>query len=294
MSLKAVLKVKERKKAEVEALTKLLKEYKVVSLSNLHKVRAAQIQKLRKMFRGEVIFKCAKNTLLRRSLREVSKEKPGLNGLEKYLGGSTLLILTNLDPFKLSIMLDKNKVKLPAKVGDIAPSDIVIPEGSTGLPPGPIISELTELGLPTKIEGGSIWVTRDTTLVRKGEVISAQVASLLSRLGIKPIEAKLSLTAAYEDGLVHPPELLQIDLQAFKEELQKAVDSARNLAVNAGYPTPETVQILLTKAALEGRSLSIAAKVFDKETLPILLAEGSREASSLLGKLKEIDASLAS
>lgn len=294
MSLKAKMKVKDWKKTEVEELTKLLKNYRVVSLSNLHKVRAAQIQKLRKSFRGETLFKCTKNTLLRRSLQEVSKERPGLDGLEKYIDGPSLLVLTNLDPFKLSILLDKNKIILPAKVGDLAPSDIVIPEGSTGLPPGPIISELTELGLPTKIEGGSIWVTKDTTLVREGAAISAQVASLLTKLGIKPIEAKLNLTAAYEDGFIHPPELLRIDLQALRKGLQEAVSSAQNLAVNAGYPAPETMQILLAKAAFEGRNLSLAAKVFDRETLPSLLAKACGEAESLLDKLKGIDGSLAS
>ena len=93
--------------------------------------------------------------------------------------------------------------------------------------PGPVISELSDVGLPTKIESGSIWITRDTVVARKGEVISAKLASILSRLGIKPIKAGLTLKAAYEDGLIHPGEVLQINLEKTFEDLKEAAERIR-------------------------------------------------------------------
>jgi len=285
MSIVLEKKVKDWKKAEVEELAKLIENYKVVALSDLYKVKTAQIQELRKRFGDEVKFRCAKNTLARFALKKVSEKKPGVEKLEEYLKGSNLFIFTNISPFKLSILFEKNKINLPASAGDVAPEDIVVPEGNTGMSPGPVISELSDVGLPTKIESGSIWITRDTVVARKGEVISAKLASILSRLGIKPIKAGLTLKAAYEDGLIHPGEVLQINLDRYVEDFKEAVSFAYNLAVNAGYPTPETLPILLSKALNEARNLAIHAMVFEKETLPIVLGKAYSEGVILAKKL---------
>ena len=285
MSIVLEKKVKDWKKAEVEELAKLIENYKVVALSDLYKVKTAQIQELRKRFGDEVKFRCVKNTLARFALKKVSEKKPGVEKLEEYLKGSNLFIFTNISPFKLSILFEKNKINLPASAGDVAPEDIVVPEGNTGMSPGPVISELSDVGLPTKIESGSIWITRDTVVARKGEVISAKLASILSRLGIKPIKAGLTLKAAYEDGLIHPGEVLQINLDRYVEDFKEAVSFAYNLAVNAGYPTPETLPILLSKALNEARNLAIHAMVFEKETLPIVLGKAYSEGVILAKKL---------
>lgn len=285
MSLVLEKKVKDWKKAEVEELAKLIENYKVVALSDLYKVKTAQIQELRKRFGDEVKFRCVKNTLAKFALKKVSEKKPGVEKLEEYLKGSNLFIFTNISPFKLSILFEKNKINLPASAGDVAPEDIVVPEGNTGMSPGPVISELSDVGLPTKIESGSIWITRDTVVARKGEVISAKLASILSRLGIKPIKAGLTLKAAYEDGLIHSGEVLQINLDRYVEDFREAVSFAYNLAVNAGYPTPETLPILLSKALNEARNLAIHAMVFEKETLPIVLGKAYSEGVVLAKKL---------
>lgn len=285
MSLVLEKKVKDWKKAEVEELAKLIENYKVVALSDLYKVKTAQIQELRKRFGDEVKFRCVKNTLAKFALKKVSEKKPSVEKLEEYLKGSNLFIFTNISPFKLSILFEKNKINLPASAGDVAPEDIVVPEGNTGMSPGPVISELSDVGLPTKIESGSIWITRDTVVARKGEVISAKLASILSRLGIKPIKAGLTLKAAYEDGLIHSGEVLQINLDRYVEDFREAVSFAYNLAVNAGYPTPETLPILLSKALNEARNLAIHAMVFEKETLPIVLGKAYSEGVVLAKKL---------
>ena len=93
-----------------------------------------------------------------------------------------------LNPFKLALLLERGKVKTTAKSGDIAAMDVVVPAGNTGQPPGPIISQLNGVGLPTRIESGSVWVSKDTLVVRRGEVINERLAGVLSKLGIKAVE----------------------------------------------------------------------------------------------------------
>ncbi len=188
-----------KKAQEAKELAELIDQYSTVLIASLHKVRAIQLQELSKKFRGDVKMKVAKSSTLQRALEASSK--PTIKELEGASTGSNVLLLTNLNPFKLSIQLDRSKSKMAAKAGDIAPSDITIPAGNTGLPPGPAISELNEAGIRTRIESGSVYVLRDTVVAKKGEPIQPRVASVLTKLGVKPLEVGLNIKAAYDSGV---------------------------------------------------------------------------------------------
>jgi len=193
-----------RKAQKVEKLVSSIDQYNVIAFASLHKVRAIQLQELAKRFRSDLLLKTVKNVLVKRALERSPKKN--INELTKHMVGSNLLLLTDMNPFKLSILLGKNKIKTKAKAGDIAQNDITIPAGNTGFPPGPAISELHEAGVRTRIESGSVWVTRDTIVAEMGEAIPAKVASILSKLGVKPLEVALQLVAAYDDGLIFTTE----------------------------------------------------------------------------------------
>jgi large subunit ribosomal protein L10 len=286
------LKAREAKMLVVEELAELLKKYRVIAVCNLAKVRTIQLQELRVKFRGDILLKVAKNNLVKLAIDKVSKEKPGLEKLKEFLKDQNLLVFTDMSGFKLSILFEKNKIKLTAKAGDIAPEDVTVHKGNTGLPPGPIISEFSDVGIPTKIESGSIMITRDTVVVKAGEVISDKVAGILGKLGIKPIEAKLTIKASYEDGEVYPAETLTIDLEAYRRDLKSAVQAAQNLLVNAAIPTLETLPIMLAKAAGEALNLLVNAGIPEPQTLPLTLAKAWSEGQALAKKLSEKDESL--
>jgi large subunit ribosomal protein L10 len=294
LNLAAEKKIQEWKKATVNNLAQLMGQYRVLALTSLHKVRAIQVQELRKKFRDEAVLTCAKNTLMREAMKRISEKKGGIAEMEKQLQGSNLVIFTDINPVKLAIRFGKSKVKLSAKAGDVSPSDILIPEGNTGMSPGPILSELAEIGLPVKIEGGSIWVTDDTTLVRKGDTITDRVASALTKLGIKPIETSMKLDTAYEDGVIYQAETLKIDLAAFERDLKDAATYAFNFAVNASYPTDESINSILAKATAEAKCLALNAELFEPEILPAILGKGHSQMLALAGKLAEKDKIFAS
>src|SRR3989440_12413244 len=151
-------KVAAWKKEAITQLQVLLEKYPVIAAADLTKVRSSQIHELRKRLRDRVTMIVAKNNLLRKSV-ELSDHKDGkLGEFVKDLTGSNILLFSELNPNSLIILLDKSKVRVPAKAGDIATGEIMIPAGNTGLPPGPVISEVGEIRVKTKIEGGSIWV----------------------------------------------------------------------------------------------------------------------------------------
>lgn len=274
------------KSEKIDEIKALLKKYRILGIANLHKVRATQLQEIRRKMEEIAYLKVYKNTLVEKALRDLG-ENECVEKLNKIMQGSNLYIFTNYNPFKLALLMEKSKVKASAKAGDIATEDIVVQAGNTGLPPGPIISQLNAVGIPTRIESGSVWVSRETVVAKKGTVINESLASVLSKLGIKPIELGLSLKAAYDEGTVLTENDLKLDIEEYKKNIGEAYAQALNLAVNAVYPTHETVIILLNKAVSEARNLAINAAVFLPETLPELIRRAHAEALTLEAKIQE-------
>lgn len=280
--------VLQEKAAEVAEITKLLKQYRVVGVASLQKVRASQLQELKKKLGGEAYIRVVKNTLMKRAIENVS-EQPELKKLEKYLTGPNVFLFTNMNPFKLALLLERSKVRMIAKAGDVASFDVIVPAGNTGQPPGPIISQLNAVGLPTRIESGSVWITKDTLVARKGEVISERLASVLSKLGIKAVEAGLTLKAVYDDGLIIEGEQLSLNIEETKKELETAQAEAFKLSIGITYPTRENIQTLLQIAYQEAYALSVGAAIPTKETIGDLIRKAYMEMLSLSTRIPNLE-----
>jgi len=277
-----------QKAAEVEGIKKLLNEHKALGVASLQKVRAAQLQEMKKKLKDTANVHVIKNTLMRRAVAEC-KDKQGLEKLEPLLNGPNIFLFTNLNPFKLSLLLEKGRVKTTAKAGDVAAMDVIVPAGNTGLPPGPIISQLGSVGLPTRIESGSVWVNRDMLVAKKGDAIDARLASVLSKLGIKPVEVGLILKAVYEEGLLFTDEQLHLDLEGFRKSLFEAQSNALNLTLNVGYPTPDNISLLLQTAHRKAFNLALNAGIPTKETIANLIRKAYAEGMSLNAKLPKVE-----
>ena len=176
---------------------------------------------------------------------------------------------------------------LPARGGDVASIDVVIPPKNTGVAPGPILTDFKEIKVPTKIDQGTVWITEETTPVKKGEVISAKLATILGKLDIKAVEAGISLGAALEEGVNYTAEDLAIDAQKVLEELVKAHQESISLSIEAAYITPENIEQILAKAAQASRSVSVEAGYITDENKEQILQKGSSQAQALSQKAKD-------
>ncbi len=283
--MQAVLRVPRRKVEIVEETIELLKRYKVIGVADLHKVRSGLLQDLRRQLRGRVVIKCIKNTLLRRAMEEL--KLPRAREFFEQIPGSNIFIFSNMNPFKLSLFLQRNKVRVIAKPGDVAPEDITVPAGNTGLAPGPILSRFGQVGIRTRIESGSIWVVEDTVVARAGEKISEDLATILARLGIKAAEMGLTLKAAYEDGRIITREELMVDLEAVREQLRKAAAVSLQVAVRAAYPTPETIVYLLSMARENALKVAVEGGYITPETAPLIIAKAHAMAAALERRISE-------
>jgi large subunit ribosomal protein L10 len=274
---------------EVQEIAQLVKQHKVIGIASLQKVRATQLQAFKKNLQGKVYMRVIKNTLMRKAIEESAKEKPDLNKLLDHLTGSNVYLLTDLNPFNLALTLEKGKVKTTAKSGDTAAFDVVVPQGNTGQPPGPMISQLNAVGLPTRIEAGSVWVSKDTLVVKKGETISQRLASVLSKLGIKPVEAGLAMRIAFDEGLIITGEQLKIDIDGTRKSVESAYADAFALSLSVAYPTADSVVTLLQVAHREAYALSVGAAVPTKDTILDLIRKAHMEMLSLSSRVPTVE-----
>jgi len=290
LSAEAVVKRERRipkwKLEEVEELSKLTSSHRVIAVFKLTGLRANLLHEMRKKLRGTAILRVAKRNLFKKAAEKVGK--PELIKLIEDIKEPIGFIFSNTSAFKLKIILDKNRIPMHAKAGEKADFDVVVPEMNTGLPPGPILSEFGKLGIPTKIEGGQIWIAKDTVVAKKGDEISPALASLLARLDIKAVLKGVSIERAFEDGVLLTKEQLEIDLEKVKEDLQLAHGQAVTLSTEIGYVTKETASMVLVKCYLEAKALAAEAEIPSKDTIEdiILRAEAKAQALKAAAKIE--------
>ncbi|MEM4699967.1 MAG: 50S ribosomal protein L10 [Candidatus Nezhaarchaeales archaeon] len=276
-----------RKGAIIKELQELIQRHRVVAIADIVGLRASQFQRLRARLRGVATIKVAKNTLMRRAILDVAKAKPGIEKLIDLLSGANAFIFSNDGAFELYKMLERTKVTAKAKPGDRASRDVYVPAGNTGIPPGPVLSMFKALKIPTKIEEGAIHIVKDTLVLRKGDVVSKEAADLLARLGIEPIEAGLSIKAAYEDGVVLTAKDLVLDVEAYRRQLAEAYGDALRLSIAVSYPAPEVLPHILARAHASALGLGLALSFFTKETVELMIRRAAAEALRLSSALPQ-------
>ncbi|MBE6493413.1 MAG: 50S ribosomal protein L10, partial [Methanosphaera stadtmanae] len=194
---------------------------------------------------------------------------------------------TEMNPFKLFKILEDSKTEAPAKAGSIAPADIVVPAGDTSFPPGPILGELQQAGIPAKIDKGSIVVTDDAVVVEEGEPVPKNVADILTKLEIYPMEVGMDLLAVCEGNTVYTSDVLAIDEEETKTSLATAYQNAINLSVFAGILNSESAPLLIQKAARDAMNLAINANILTSETTDKILSKAYAQMLAVASELSD-------
>ncbi|MHC1601838.1 MAG: 50S ribosomal protein L10 [Methermicoccaceae archaeon] len=267
---------------EVGRIGELLSEYPVVALVGVRGIPAKQMQHIRQKLRGTVELRMSRNTLITRALDKGGGE---YSKLTEYLEDQTVLVFTALDPFKLSKMLNATRTPAPIKGGMQAPNDIEVSAGPTSFAPGPVVGQLQALGIPAAIEGGKVVVRETTTVVSAGETVSGELADMLTKLEIYPIEIGLDLRAVLEGDMLFTPSVLQLDLEQYAQQLARGASSAFSLAVHVAYPTAQTLPTLLSNAASNAFKLALEAELLVPEVMDALLSKGYGSALNLASAL---------
>jgi len=278
-----------QKKAQMyQQMQELPKKYSVTALVRMEKVRASQLLPLRKKLLGEVEIVSIKDKIAKKAFEKL--DVPGAEKMKEMLTGQCVFMFTNMSPFKLNVLLGKNKVLLVARGGDTASMDVVVPPKNTGIAPGPMLTEFKENKIPTKIDQGTIWILKETTPVKKGEVISTKLAALLGKLDIKPIEARIVLNSALSESILFSEEDLVVDVDAFRDKIAQANQNALALSTEIAYVTEDNIAQILAKASQAGISLSVEAAYVTDETKEQILQKAHSQAKGVASKAKDYTA----
>jgi len=273
-----------RKTEYFTRMKEMLTTYSKAFIVDVDNVGSKQLQVTRKELRGSAEILMGKNTMMRKCIREYAEENPGtpVAQLEELCRGNIGFVFTNGDLGEIRSTLESNVRPAPARVGAIAPVDVIVPKGPTGCDPGQTAFFQT-LQIATKIARGQIEMTADTHLINAGERVTASQAALLQKLNIEPFTYGLVLKSVYDNGSLFDAKVLDITDDVLAAKFSAALSVIASLSLALGYPTQASVPHSVANAfkAIVAVTLGCDKYTFDKaETYKEYLADPSKFASA--------------
>ncbi|KAJ5803543.1 uncharacterized protein N7503_005993 [Penicillium pulvis] len=233
------------KAAYFDKLKALLDTYKTAFIVGIDNVASQQMHEIRISLRGEGVVLMGKNTMVRRALKGFVTENPEYERLLPFVRGNVGFIFTNGDMKAIKEKILANRVAAPARAGAVAPNDVWVPAGNTGMEPGKT-SFFQALGVPTKIARGTIEIVSDLKLIEGGNKVGASEASLLNLLNISPFTYGMTIAQVYDAGQTFSADVLDIDDETLLKTFSQAIQTVTAISLAANFPTvPATMHSLI-------------------------------------------------
>ncbi|KAF3394313.1 60S acidic ribosomal protein P0 [Penicillium rolfsii] len=233
------------KAAYFDKLKALLDEYRTVFIVGVDNVSSQQMHEIRIALRGQAVVLMGKNTMVRRALKGFVVENPEFASLMPHVKGNVGFIFTNSDMKDVKGKILANRVAAPARAGAIAPDDVWVPAGNTGMEPGKT-SFFQALGVPTKIARGTIEIVSDLKLIEAGNKVGASEAALLNLLNISPFTYGMTIAQVYDQGQCFSADVLEIDDDQLLKAFSQAIATITALSLATNIPTlPAAIHSLI-------------------------------------------------
>jgi len=223
-----------------DKLKGLLDEYKSIFIVTVDNVSSQQMHEIRSSLRGEGVVLMGKNTMVRRAVKGFVNDNPEYERLLPHVKGNIGFVFTNSDLKTIRDKILANKVAAPARAGAVAPLDVFVPAGNTGMEPGKT-SFFQALGVPTKIARGTIEITTDLKLVEAGTKVGASEATLLNMLNISPFTYGMGISQVYDAGNTFPADVLDIGEEQLLKAFSSAITTIAAISLAANFPTLPSV-----------------------------------------------------
>ncbi|KIN04851.1 hypothetical protein OIDMADRAFT_115389 [Oidiodendron maius Zn] len=230
----------ENKAGYFDKLKGLLEQYRSIFIVGVDNVSSQQMHEIRLALRGDGVVLMGKNTMVRRAIKGFISESPEYERLLPYVKGNVGFVFTNGDLKDIREKILANKVAAPARAGAVAPGDVFVPAGNTGMEPGKT-SFFQALGVPTKIARGTIEITADLKLVEAGSKVGASEATLLNMLNISPFTYGMTIGQVYDAGNTFPPSVLDIEESQLLKTFTSAIATIASISLAANFPTLPSV-----------------------------------------------------
>merc|ERR1712139_143104 len=247
--IKMAVKKKSEKRIKKEdywvRLQEVARKYKNVMFIDANNVSSKQIGSIRRELRKiDAYMIMGKNTLMKASLTAANKKpeegdedySENIEKIISQLKGNTNLIFSNGDLGEVKGVLDAESRPSAAKPGMIAPIDVTVPEGPTGLDPKQTAFFQT-LGIQTKIVKAQIDITKAKQVVTAGDKIGGTEAALLDKLKIYPFEYKMEVGKVLQNGSMFDAKVLSLSTDAILAKFKKAIGNQAQMSLSSGYCT---------------------------------------------------------
>jgi len=258
--VKELSKRKIRKNKYVAKLQEYLNEYTNVLIIEVDNVGSSQMQKVRLSLRGKAVVLMGKNTLIRKVLRDNIPKNPKLESLLPLIVGNMGFVFTNGSLPEIRKIVLENKVPAAARSGTVAPNDVYVPAGSSGLDPSQT-AFFQALNIATKIAKGAIEIINDVHLLKPGDKVSASHVSLLDKLNIKPFSYGCKVTYVYEDGTVYAATIMDMSQDDLLQKFFSGVNKIAALSLAIGFPTLPSLVYNIKGAFVKLLALSLVTEI---------------------------------
>lgn len=229
-----------KKQIYFKKLSNLLEEYTRIFIVEVDNVGSNQLQRVRIALRGKAVILMGKNTMVRKVLRGALASNPALEVLLPLVRGNVGFVFVKEDLAEVRKILIREKVGAPAKAGSIAPCDVTIPAGGTGMEPS-MTQFFQALNIPTKINKGQIEITNDVHIIKTGQKVGASEANLLQKLNIKPFQYGLLIKSVYDNGTTYSDSVLDLSDDDIVAKFKQGVKNIAAIGLQVGYPTVASV-----------------------------------------------------
>jgi len=229
-----------RRQSYFGRLLKLIDEYPNIFIVGADNVGSAQMAKIRHALRGKAVLLMEKNTMIRKAIRGHLENNKNLENILPFIKGNIGFVFAKDDLSEVKKKLTELKVAAPAKAGNYAPVDVIVPAGPTGMEPTQT-SFLQALNIPSKITRGQVEIINDVHLIKKGQKVGASEANLLAKLDIKPFAYGLIIRTVYENGTIYDASVLDLSDEDILAKFQNGVRNVASVSLAAHYPTVASV-----------------------------------------------------
>jgi len=250
----------ERKQAYFSKLNDLLRDYHRIMIVGADNVGSNQMQKIRKSLRGKAVLLMGKNTMVRKAVRGLASTDPNLSYLLPYIRGNVGFVFCKDDLSGIKKVISENKVPAPARVGSLAPSDVIVPAGPTGMEPTQT-SFLQALNIPSKIVKGQVEIVQDVKLLSLGQKVGSSEAALLQKLNIKPFQYGLVIETVYDEGSIYEASVLDLSDEDILSRFHAGVKNVAAVSLGIGYPTVASVPHSILNGFKNVISISLATEI---------------------------------
>jgi len=247
----------DKKQAYFGRLAACLAEYNKIMIVNCDNVGSSHMQKIRKALRGKGVVMMGKNTMMRKVIRGYLEQNPAFEALLPWVYGNIGFIFAKGDLSEIRKIVLAEKKEAAAKAGAIAPVDVFVRAGNTGLEPTQT-SFLQALNIPSKINKGQVEIVADVHLIHEGSKVGSSEAALLQKLNVKPFQYGLKPQAVYDNGSIYDPKLLDMSDDDLINKFKKGVQNIASISLAIGHPTVASIPHSIIRGYKNVLAISLA------------------------------------